>query len=190
MQGESLRYKVDLPKTYTTVIDTLLRTRSIALIKHQTQITKNLSENIFIVIRESQFIPLNIIRLNIKKFLSNISYYTRFLREYTIHYEPNLNSAYRTVRVYLHKLHRIAPVFEYSRAKINLKTLQGFCYRKNIWPHLTTQLAMTIALTDKNNTAHTDKLKNINVRLISNCSAYAFYELRKKLLHVGVIRDE
>ena len=90
----------------------------------------------------------------------------------------------RKVRVYLHKLHRLAPVFDYNRARENAKRLEiklsQLCFR----PQIMTQVAVVIFITDlldnKFAQAHY-KIIQSNLRVFCNCSAYAFHRTRNKI---------
>ncbi|MBD3198209.1 MAG: hypothetical protein GF317_24380 [Candidatus Lokiarchaeota archaeon] len=191
LQGNNLKYIIEISEVYQKITNTLLRTRSIAINKHGTHFITNISDKVSLIINKTHFIPLNIIRKTISKFLKDIDNFTKFLNRCNIRYGPSKSSAYRTSRIYLHKLHRIAPVFDYSKAIINLKSLQRFCHQTSRWPRITTQLALVIYITDKNNINEIEKLQNINIRIITNCSAYAFYNLRNILIDEGVLaKDE
>lgn len=89
----------------------------------------------------------------------------------------NLN---RKVRIYLHKVHRIAPVFDYNRAKKNLGILQTFLSQNSFWPQISTQIAIVIYATDKNSN-NDKKLLQKNIRTLCNCSAYAFHRTKNML---------
>lgn len=90
----------------------------------------------------------------------------------------------RKVRVYLHKLHRLAPVFDYRRARENARRLEiklnQLCFR----PKIMTQVAVVIFITDflDNNQSRTlFKIIQSNLRVFCNCSAYAFHRTRNKI---------
>lgn len=88
------------------------------------------------------------------------------------------------VRIYLHKLYRLAPVFDYKRARENAKRLEvklsQLCFR----PQIMTQVAVVIFITDlldnQLSRAHS-KIIQSNLRIFCNCSAYAFHRTRNKI---------
>lgn len=90
----------------------------------------------------------------------------------------------RKVRIYLHKLHRLAPVFDYKRARENARRLEiklgQLCFR----PQIMTQVAVVIFITDfldnRPSRAHC-KIIQSNLRVLCNCSAYAFHRTRNKI---------
>jgi hypothetical protein len=90
----------------------------------------------------------------------------------------------RKVRIYLHKLYRLAPVFDYKRARENARRLEiklnQLCFR----PKIMTQVAVVIFITDllDNNQSRTPfKIIQSNLRVFCNCSAYAFHRTRNKI---------
>ena len=90
----------------------------------------------------------------------------------------------RKVRIYLHKLHRLAPVFDYKRARENAKRLEiklnQLCFR----PQTMTQVAIVIYITDLLDKHHSRaffKIIQSNLRVFCNCSAYAFHRTRNKI---------
>jgi hypothetical protein len=92
-------------------------------------------------------------------------------------------SVLRQARFYLRKAYRIAPVFDYSRAIANLEILHKLLKKNFFWPRITTQLALTIFVTDRNDPTITknEYILQKNLRTFCACSAYAFHMARKKL---------
>ena len=86
-------------------------------------------------------------------------------------------------RFHLRRAYRIAPVFNYSRAVANLEILHGLFKRNFYWPHITTQLALVIFVTDKNDATiqNSEFILQKNLRAFCACSAYAFHMSRKRL---------
>jgi len=106
-----------------------------------------------------------------------------FFASKPITWEYNKAKLEKKVRIYLHKLYRTAPIFSYSRAKANLRILHALLEQKNHWPHITTQMALVIFVTDRNNLKN-DKGHYIiqkNLRAFCDCSAYAFHRARNIL---------
>ena len=117
------------------------------------------------------------------KFLKEVKAFSELLRSGYIAWTPERKRLYRKVRVYLHKAHKIAPVFDYQRAKKNLELLHVLLGRKFYWPHVPTQLALIIFVTDRNdpNLANNNYILQKNLRAMCSCSAYAFHMARNKL---------
>ncbi len=90
------------------------------------------------------------------------------------------NKLFSQVRSHLHTIHRIAPVFGYRRAKANLESLHKLFKLKSFWPQLTTQVALVIYITDEKSKNEL-KILQKNIRVLCNCSAYAFHRARNKL---------
>ena len=116
-------------------------------------------------------------------FLADVAGFCEFLRSGLISWNTNDKRLRRKVRLYLHKVHKIAPVFDYHRAVRNLELLHILLRRKFYWPHLSTQLALVVFVTDRNDSAYTDKnyILQKNLRSLCSCSAYAFHMVRNKL---------
>ena len=116
-------------------------------------------------------------------FLKRVTYFKQFLESGLIAWAPGKQQLYRKVRVYLHKAHRVAPVFDYQRAKKNLGLLHVLLGRKFFWPHVPTQLALVIFVTDRNapNLTNNNYILQKNLRALCSCSAYSFHMARNKL---------
>lgn len=119
----------------------------------------------------------------LETFLKRVAYFKKFLESGLIVWAPGKQQLYRKVRVYLHKVHRIAPVFDYRRAKKNLELLHVLLGRKFFWPHVPTQLALVIFVTDRKdpNLAKDNYILQKNIRALCSCSAYSFHMARNKL---------
>ena len=117
------------------------------------------------------------------KFLKEVKAFSELLRSGYIAWTPERKRLYRKVRVYLHKAHKIAPVFDYNRARKNLELLHILLGRNFYWPHVPTQLALVIFVTDRNdpNLANNNYILQKNLRTLCSCSAYAFHMARNKL---------
>ena len=117
------------------------------------------------------------------QFFKRVTYFKQFLESGFIAWAPGKQQLYRRVRVYLHKVHKIAPVFDYNRARKNLELLHVLLGRKFFWPHVPTQLALVIFVTDRNDTnlGKDNYILQKNLRALCSCSAYAFHMARNKL---------
>lgn len=116
-------------------------------------------------------------------FLTRVTYFKQLLESGLIAWAPGKQQLLRKVRVYLHKAHKVAPVFDYQRAKRNLELLHVLLGRKFYWPHVPTQLALIIFVTDRNdpNLSDNDYILQKNLRALCSCSAYSFHMARNKL---------
>lgn len=85
------------------------------------------------------------------------------------------------IRTQLHHLYRLAPVFDYKRAKENAKILEIRLEALFFWPRMTTQVAIIIFITDFLDPLHKNKIIQSNLRSFCNCSVYAFHRTRNKI---------
>ena len=118
-----------------------------------------------------------------EEFLMRVTYFKQFLESGLIAWAPGKQQLFRKVRVYLHKAYKIAPIFDYQRAKKNLELLHMLLGRNFFWPHVPTQLALIIFVTDRNAPSITSDnyILQKNIRALCSCSAYAFHMARNKL---------
>jgi hypothetical protein len=117
------------------------------------------------------------------KFLKEVKAFSEVLRSGHIKWIPERKRLYRKVRVYLHKTYKIAPVFDYNRARKNLELLHMLLTRNYFWPQITTQLALVLFVTDRNDTSLVNDqfILQKNLRAVCSCSAYAFHRARNIL---------
>jgi len=120
-----------------------------------------------------------LIHSTISKFLVNLIYFRRFLRSYQFTY--GYTKSLKKLNLYLHKFHKIAPIFDYSRAKENARRLKKLLNQLCFMPQFTTQLAIVIFVTDINDKRFEKKIVQTNLRNLCNCSAYAFHRTRNRL---------
>ena len=85
------------------------------------------------------------------------------------------------VQSYLHKLYRLAPVFDFKRARENAKILRRKLNAHYFWPRVSTQVAVVLYITDKLDSSQEKKMLQTNLRTFCNCSAYAFHRTRNIL---------
>ncbi|MBD3253782.1 MAG: hypothetical protein GF383_01750 [Candidatus Lokiarchaeota archaeon] len=126
-------------------------------------------------------LPINAVNNQLVKAINAIKHFVKFLRSIPLSYDPK--KRFLKARVYLHKIHKIAPVFNYTRARENLKRLQSCLKTINYYPQLGTQLAFTIYVTDLKDTSEfrKDKLIQANVKTLCACSSYAYHRLKHKI---------
>ena len=96
---------------------------------------------------------------------------------------PGRRHIYEKLNNYLEGLYETAPIFNYQRAKKNIDVLHYLLSTSNYWPHITTQLALLIFATDRNDpyVKVGDYILQKNLRMLCTCSAYAFHSARNKL---------
>ena len=124
-------------------------------------------------------LPYNLVRSVITKFLVNLVYFRRFLRSYKFTYD--YTKSLRKLTIYLHKLHRLAPTFDFKRAKRNARILKNVLEHHCFLPQFTTQIAIVMFVTDINDRSVEKNIIQSNLRLLCNCSAYAFHRTRNKI---------
>jgi len=163
-----------------SILDYLLRNLSLYK-KNSEKISDSFLKEVYSVLPEEFLIPHPIINYLLENFLTNLKYFRDLLRNCKIKwYKKDSKGRYRHVKIYMHKLHRLAPIFDYKRACSNLETLHKLFSFEGYWPHLTTQLALVLYITDAKSDAE-PRLQQNNIRLICNCSAYAFHRARNIL---------
>jgi len=139
---------------------------------------KRVSIGVIDKISKNLLYPSQLIEEILETFRLDIKYYLRLVDSFKSRYNPFRLE--KRLRIYLHKLSRIAPVFDYKRARSNIGSLLRLLRNFNFYPQLSTQIACIIYATDiksKNNA----KLMQMNIRTISGCSGYAFHKIRNKL---------
>jgi hypothetical protein len=113
------------------------------------------------------------------KILGELKYIREFFKKNSISYTPF--NRLRKMKIYLHKLRRLAPVFDFQRAKQNAQILEKKLNLLCFWPQFMTQIAIVIFVTDLNDSHFKKKIKQTNIRALCDCSAYAFHRTRNKL---------
>ena len=143
------------------------------------QKVSSLRPNEYIRLASVTKVPVKIIYPIVKGFLVELVYSKRFLRKHTFSYDQTARLV--ELQTYLQKIHRLAPVFDFKRAKENARILkiklQDLCF----FPQFTTQIAIVVFVTDLNDKKHEKRIVQANLRLLCDCSAYSFHRTRKKL---------
>ena len=170
----------EIPLVRKRILDYFFRSES--LLNNNREIVKLnyfLVENIAKETQTSNELVLEVM----EQFLERVAYFKQFFKSGLISSVSGKQRLYRKVRVYLHKIHKLAPVFDYGRAKKNLELLHILLSRRFFWPHVTTQLALVIFVTDRNDSslAVDNYMLQKNLRALCSCSAYAFHMARNKL---------
>jgi len=143
----------------------------------------SLREEDYLRISQKTSLAKKLIEEFVLTFLRDLRNIINFYKKNRIKWLYDIKRLNRRFRIVLRRIHRIAPVFDYKRARVNLKSLQVLLGRKNFWPKMSTQIAIIIYITDKN-----DKSRNFNkpilqknIRALIDCSGYAFHRSRNYL---------
>lgn len=122
-------------------------------------------------------VPQILVHKFISRFLIDLLHFKKLL-----HVHPEiLHAKTQTLGILLWKLHRIAPVFDYRRAKENAERLQKKLENLCFWPQVMTQLAIIVFITDFLDETQPQKIVQLNLRAFCCCSAYAFHRTRNKI---------
>ena len=134
------------------------------------------------IVKETK-LPDFVVLNTVFEFITEATQFSHTLSLGLVSWGSGEKSALRQAKFYLRKVHKIAPVFDYSRAIANLETLHKILKKNFFWVHITTQLALTIFVTDRNDPTITknEYILQKNLRVFCACSAYAFHMARKKL---------
>ncbi len=126
---------------------------------------------------------INIPRVLVHKFVSEFLVNLLRLKQFIRTNSTILNSKVqeRKVRLLLYKLYRLAPIFDYKRAKENATILKIKLDQLFFWPQIMTQIAVVIFITDLLDKQQEQKIIQANLRSLCSCSAYAFHRTRNKL---------
>ena len=116
-------------------------------------------------------------------FLRELKDFHDFLTTRYENWTPGRRYIYEILNIFLKRLYKTAPIFNYERAKKNLISLHNLLTINYYWPHITTQLALLIFVTDRNDPNIIDKsyILQKNLRMLCTCSAYAFHNARNRL---------
>jgi len=144
---------------------------------------KNLTPLIVGNIVKETNLPDFVVLNTVFEFITEATQFSHNLSLGLVSWGSGEKSVLRQAKFYLRKVHRIAPVFDYFRAITNLETLHKLLKKNFFWVHITTQLALTIFVTDRNDPTITknEYILQKNLRVFCACSAYAFHMARKKL---------
>jgi len=130
-------------------------------------------------IAEKIGLPYNQVYMYIRQFIAQVAYFRKLSQGCKI--RRGSGNMERKTRIYLHKIHRFAPVFDYKRAKANLRVLYRLFSRQRHFPSISTQLALVIYITDELERDKKDKLLQKNIRSICCSSAYAYHNAKNRL---------
>jgi len=129
-------------------------------------------------------LPISITHQIISKFLVDLLRFKQFLNKTIIAH--NRKNRSKKIRIYLHKIYRLAPIFDFKRARQNIDILHLKLDRLFFWPQIMTQVAIVIFATDLNDKKVKKNIIQSNLRILCDCSAYAFHRTRNKIGFVEV----
>lgn len=162
------------------VLNALMRNVQIS---NDTGIKKTLTDKEYFKISGESGIFIDTVKSYVNIFLHNLTLIREFYKHYIMIWDPNIKKLERRVRCYLHKLHHLAPIFDYERARVNLSILLGQLKKRSFWPKISTQICLVIFITDvlDKTVDELNRLIQGNIRALCGCSAYAFHRSRNKL---------
>jgi len=134
------------------------------------------------IVKETNLPDLVVVN-TVFEFITNATQFNHILTSGLVSWGSGEKSHLRQAKFYLRKAYKIAPVFNYPRAIVNLEILHKLLKKNFFWLHITTQLALTIFVTDRNDSTITknEHILQKNLRVFCACSAYAFHMARNKL---------
>ncbi|MFX0002942.1 MAG: hypothetical protein ACFE9C_05760 [Candidatus Hodarchaeota archaeon] len=173
------KYFKDAEAYRPVILDYLFR--HICFVTHGEKVRVITNSEYNLISKETQ-IPKVLVQKFISRFLDDLIGIRKFLKEN----QRLLCSRHqdRKVRIYLHKLYRLAPVFDYKRARENAHRLELKLDQLFFRPQIMTQLAIVIFITDlldSHPSRRVDKIVQSNLRVLCSCSAYAFHRTRNKI---------
>lgn len=130
-------------------------------------------------ISEALKIPGKLVHKFISEFLIGLLNFRKFLNK-----NPEVLHARaknQIINIVLYRFYQLAPVFDYKRAKENARRLKDKLDTLFFWPHLMTQLAIVIFITDLLDKGKPQKMIQTSIRALCSCSAYAFHRTRNKI---------
>ena len=144
---------------------------------------KNLTPLLVRTIVKETNLPDFVVLNTVLEFITEATQFSYALSLGLVSWGSGEKSVLRQAKFYLRKAYKIAPVFDYSRAIINLEILHKILKKNFFWPRITTKLALTLFVTDRNDSTLTksEYILQKNLRAFCACSAYAFHMARKKL---------
>ena len=162
------------------IINFLFRYES--LIDNNNKIRTPYSLNLELIAEETNA-SRSVVLYIFNSFLRELKEFHDFLNTRYENWTPGRSYIYEKVIIFLKRLYKTAPIFDYERAKKNLVALHKLLTINYYWPHITTQLALLIFVTDRNDPNITDKsyILQKNLRMLCTCSAYAFHCARNRL---------
>ena len=136
-----------------------------------------------VLISEATHTSRSVVLYVLNSFIRELKDFHDLLTTRYENWTPGRKHIYDKLSLFLKRVHITAPIFDYERAKKNLVALHNLLTINYYWPHITTQLALLIFVTDRNDPNITDKsyILQKNLRMLCTCSAYAFHCARNRL---------
>ena len=176
LDSKKLREHISFKLRREEILDYFMR--MYPLTKYDTKLITR-SDQELADIAEKIGLPYNQVFAYIGRFLAQITHFRKLLHGCKI--RRGSGNMERKTRIYLHKIHRFAPVFDYKRAKANLRVLYRLLSIQRHFPSISTQLALVIYITDELDKDKKVKLLQKNIRSICSSSAYAFHKAKNRL---------
>ena len=146
--------------------------------REDSQLKQFFPSQIYKRISEKTSVSIPNIENIIKNFMRDIYYFRKFLANCFLKHNPK--NPKRKLRIYLHKIHKIAPIFDFKRARKNILPFLRLSYKCHLICQLSTQVARIIYITNQKG-GDDSKILQKNIRAITGCSAYAYHRTRNKL---------
>ncbi len=125
-------------------------------------------------------VPIPLIHKFISKFLVDLVRFRKFLKhDSTVLFSKK--QIQKVVKMFLHKVYHLAPVFNYNRARQNAEILRKKLDRLCFQPQIMTQIAIIVFITDFLDKTKAQKAIQSNVRALCSSSAYAYHRTRNKI---------
>jgi len=158
------------------VLNYLFRNISFLTLREKVRVI-TASENIHI--SEALTIPVKLVHKVISEFLVGMLNFRKLINK-----NPKIlhvRDQNQIINIILHRFYRLAPVFDYKRAKENARRLKDKLDTLFFWPQLMTQLTIVVFITDLLDKNEPQKIIQSNLRALCSCSAYAFHRTRNKI---------
>ncbi len=170
------KYYKSQNKLKPIVLNYLFRNISFLTLREKTRAV-TASENIHI--SKALTIPVKLVHKFNSEFLIGLLNLRKFLNS-----NPEVLHAKdqrKIINIFLYRFYRLAPVFDYKRAKENARRLKEKLDTLFFWPQLITQLTIVIFITDLLDKSKPQKIIQTNLRALCGCSAYAFHRTRNRI---------
>jgi hypothetical protein len=126
-------------------------------------------------------LPKDLVHKFISKFLVDLVKFHKFIERHPEILHANELNHTQPINLFLWRIYKLAPVFDYKRARENARRLKKKLDVLYFWPQIMTQVATVIFITDYIDKNKSIKLKQLNLRVLCQCSAYAFHRTRNKI---------
>ena len=115
----------------------------------------------------------------IRHFIDHLEPFRSFLEKVKIEWPLEKTRHVRKLRIYLHKMHKIAPVFDYHRARVNLEILETYLRNQCIYISPLAKIGLVILKTDSH--LYKGEILIKNIRALCNLIPRTFDVARRKI---------